>query len=365
MIGTKRERGKGAPVDQRLSRAGMSHWLYLIVALVFFGTIGGVIWMQRQIPAELDLESVDNSTVAMMNEPIEPIALHIELDAKKVALGNRLFHDPRLSADNSISCATCHSLQTGGVDRLSHSVGINGAVGLVNSPTVFNSGFNFSQFWDGRADSLEDQIDGPTHNPLEMGSNWAEIVSKLKSSPDYVAEFDALYADGIAPDNIKDAIATFERSLYTPNSRFDQYLRGDSNAITEEEKEGYALFKQNGCISCHQGVNVGGNIYQKFGILGDYFADRGNLTEADLGRFNVTGQEVDRHFFKVPSLRNVALTPPYFHDGSTQTLEEAVGIMAKYQLGRTISEEEIDLIVKFLHTLTGEYDGSTLESQLP
>ncbi len=360
MIGTKRETGRAAPVDQKLRQTGMSRWLYLILALAIFGTISGVVWQQGQIPAELDLESLDNSTVIIMNEPIEPITQYIQLDAKKVALGNSLFHDPRLSADDSISCATCHNLQTGGVDRLPHSVGINGAVGNINTPTVFNSGFNFSQFWDGRAESLEDQIDGPTHNPLEMGSNWPEIISKLNRSSDYVAQFDELYADGINPDNIKDAIATFERSLYTPNSRFDQYLRGDSNAITEEEKEGYALFKENGCISCHQGINVGGNIYQKFGILGDYFGDRGNLTEADLGRFNVTGEEADRHFFKAPSLRNVALTPPYFHDGSTQTLEEAVSIMAKYQLGRTFSEEEIDLIVKFLHTLTGEYNNTPL-----
>ncbi|MGB0383388.1 MAG: cytochrome-c peroxidase [Ardenticatenaceae bacterium] len=339
-------------------------WVYLIIGIFILFSIGGVVWQQNQIPAELDLTSLDNAALSsVLNEPIEPIPsqLDVELDEKKVELGNKLFHDPRLSADNTIACATCHSLQTGGVDGQPRSIGINGALGEINTPTVFNSGFNFRQFWDGRAKDLEEQIDGPTHDPLEMGSNWRQIIDKLNKSPDDVAAFNDSYPDGITNNNIKDAIATFERSLYTPNSRFDQFLRGDSNAISEEEKEGYALFKRNGCISCHQGMNAGGNIYQKFGILGDYFADRGNITEADYGRFNITAEEADRHVFKVPSLRNVALTGPYFHDASAQTLEEAVDTMAKYQLGRTLSGEEINLIVKFLKTLTGEYKGISLE----
>jgi cytochrome c peroxidase len=193
-----------------------------------------------------------------------------------------------------------------------------------------------------------------------MGSNWGEVVAKLERSDAYQEAFAALYPDGITQDAIKDAIATFERSLYTPNARFDRYLRGDETAIDEEEKEGYRLFKTYGCVKCHQGMTIGGNHFDTFGTIGDYFADRGNVTEADFGRFNVTGDEHDRFKFKVCSLRNVALTPPYFHDGSAETLEEAVTVMARYQLGRQMPETDVKRIVKFLATLTGEYKGKPL-----
>jgi cytochrome c peroxidase len=231
---------------------------------------------------------------------------------------------------------------------------------LINAPTIFNAGLNFKQFWDGRAVTLEDQIDGPTHASFEMGSNWPEIIKKLSKSPEYVVAFNESYADGIKSDTIKEAIATFERSLITPNSRFDRFLRGDHGSLTDEEKDGYRLFKSYGCASCHQGVNAGGNIFQKFGVMGDYFADRGKVTTADLGRFNATGDRADLHVFKVPSLRNVALTPPYFHDGSASTLTEAVEVMSKYQLGRRLPPEDVARIVAFLKTLSGEYKGKGL-----
>ncbi len=300
------------------------------------------------------------SPITASFEPIQPIPEPPQLDPKKIELGNRLFHDPRLSRDDSVACATCHSLSQGGADHRAHSVGIDGQVGQVNSPTVFNSALNFRQFWDGRAETLESQVDGPTHNPAEMASSWPDIVVKLSRDPSYRAAFAALYRDGIQPANIRDAIATFERSLMTPNSRFDRFLRGELASITEEEKAGYALFKTLGCVACHQGAAVGGNMFQKFGVMGDYFADRGHQTAADLGRFNVTGRDEDRHTFKVPSLRNVARTAPYFHDGSAQTLEEAVAVMARYQLGRTLSRSDVELLVKFLNTLTGEYNGQPL-----
>ncbi len=193
-----------------------------------------------------------------------------------------------------------------------------------------------------------------------MDSNWIDITNKLKLSPEYQAAFAELYAQGIQSATIKDAIATFERSLSTPNSRFDRFLQGDVQILSEQEKEGYRLFKSYGCASCHQGVGIGGNMFQRFGVMGDYFADRGKPTKADLGRFNVTGNEADRHLFKVPGLRNVALTAPYFHDGSTRSLEEAVMVMAKYQLGRQLSSEELHRIVSFLKTLSGEYKGEAL-----
>jgi cytochrome c peroxidase len=294
------------------------------------------------------------------NEPILPIPLDVEVNEKKVALGEKLFNEPQLSRDNTVSCATCHVLSKGGTDLRPHSVGINGGRGEINAPTVFNSGFNFKQFWDGRAETLEEQIDGPTHNEKEMGTTWAEITGKLAASPDYTAAFAELYPDGIQSRNVKDAIAEFERSLSTPNSRFDRFLRGDAQALTDEEKEGYQLFKAYGCVSCHQGINIGGNMFQKFGVMDNYFADRGGITRADLGRFNVTADEADRYVFKVASLRNVALTPPYFHDGSAKRLEDAVSVMGRYQLGRPLSPDEVRLLVGFLKTLSGEYKGKSL-----
>ncbi|MCB1325033.1 MAG: cytochrome-c peroxidase [Spirochaetales bacterium] len=293
-------------------------------------------------------------------EPIQPIPLSVPLNANRVDLGRRLFFDARLSRDQSVSCATCHSLQTGGVDRRQVSQGLSGQPGVINAPTVFNSGFNFAQFWDGRAASLEDQINGPVANPVEMGFDWDGIVERLRADPEYVTAFLVAYDQEPTAELVRSAIAEFERSLYTPNARFDRYLRGDRTALTETELEGYGLFKEYGCIACHQGRNVGGNMFQTFGVVGDYFGNRGNLTEADLGRFNVTGEEADRHKFKVPSLRNVALTAPYFHDGTVESLDGAVRTMARYQLGIEMPESDVERIVAFLHTLTGEYGGRSL-----
>jgi cytochrome c peroxidase len=334
-------------------------WLSLLILTLFF-LLAGFLWQQHhyafQSPEMINEETV---TASLTGEPIMPVPLFVGLDEKKVALGEQLFNDPRLSRDNSISCASCHALEKGGTDRLALSTGIGGKVGEVNAPTVFNSAYNFKQFWDGHAETLEDQIEGPTHNTLEMDSNWTEIITKLKASPDYVQAFSAIYPGEIQGDNIKDAIATFERSLITPNARFDRYLRGETNALTDEEKQGYQLFKSYGCVSCHQGINVGGNLFQKFGLMGDYFAGR-KVSKADFGRFNVTGKETDKYVFKVPSLRNVALTAPYFHDGSAKQLEDAVMIMSFYQLGRPLSLDDRDAIVKFLKTLSGEYKGKSL-----
>lgn len=300
--------------------------------------------------------------MAQVEEPIKPIPLEVKLDPKKVALGEKLFHDKRLSKDNSVACVSCHSLSTGGVDRQPVSTGIGGEKGPINAPTVFNSGFNFRQFWDGRANSLEEQVVGPVHNPKEMGSNWQEVLGKLSKDSALAAQFKDAYSDGLQAKNIQDAIAVFERSLTTPNARFDKYLRGDKTALTAEELKGYQLFKSYGCVACHQGVNAGGNMFQVFGVMGDYFAKRGNVTEADLGRFNVTKNPADKYMFKVPSLRNVAMTAPYFHDGSAKTLSDAVDVMFRYQLGRPAPQGDKDYIVKFLHTLTGEYKGKSLDA---
>ncbi len=291
-----------------------------------------------------------------LNEPIKPIpSIDFTKRSDEVKLGRMLFEETLLSKDNSISCSSCHDLSRGGADGKSHSVGVNGSVGGINAPSVFNSGLNFRQFWDGRAVSLEDQVDGPVQHPKEMGAKWTGVVERLKQRDDYVKEFNKIYPDGLNKKNIKKAIATFERALLTPNAKFDSFLKGNSKALTSLEKIGYKNFKSYGCISCHQGVNVGGNMYQTMGVMGQYFVDRGGkLTPADLGRFNVTKVESDKHVFRVPSLRNVELTAPYFHDGSVATLEEAVSKMAKYQLGVELSQEDQGSIVKFLKTLTGE-----------
>jgi len=212
---------------------------------------------------------------------------------------------------------------------------------------------------DGAA-TLEDQIDDPVQVQNEMGSNWEEIIGKLKRSPAYVLAFREIYAGDIRRENIEDSIAVLERSLATPNSRFDRYLRHEAHALPSREEEGYHLFQSLGCASCHQGKNLGGNMYQKLGVMAPYFEDRGHITKADLCRFNVTGDESDRHMFKVPALRNVALTPPYFHDGTAATLDDAVRMMARYQLGRKLSAGEGELIVEFLKTLTGDLDGRPL-----
>lgn len=307
----------------------------------------------RALVAALALLAFTPASAQLLNEPIQALPQRVDLDARKVSLGRTLFHDKRLSKDNSISCASCHDLAKGGVDGRQFALGINGQVGPINTPTVLNSGFNFRQFWNGRAATLEEQAAGPIHNPGEMGSNWQEVLGKLGQDAKLVELFKGVYRDGLQPRNIQDSIATFERSLVTP-SRFDRYLRGETNAITEDEKRGYQLFKNYGCVACHQGVNVGGNMYQTFGVLGSYFKDRGNITEADLGRYSVTKNELDRHVFKVPSLRNVALTAPYFHDGSAPTLEAAVEIMFRYQLGRPAPAADKASIISFLKSLTGE-----------
>jgi cytochrome c peroxidase len=297
------------------------------------------------------------SNLAAGTEPIRTISASIDVDPKKVALGRMLFSEVRLSKDNTISCNSCHDLEQGGADGRRVSIGVDGKEGLVNSPTVYNSAGSIKQFWDGRADDLASQVDGPVQTKHEFGSLWPDVVTKLYEDAKYPALFDAIYPDGITRKSIKDAIAEFERVLITPNSRFDKWLNGDADAITPQEKRGYDMFKQYGCSSCHQGANVGGNMFQVFGVIDSYFEARGNITKADLGRYNVTGNDADRHAFKVPSLRLVALTPPYLHDGRAPTLRAAVDIMFRHQLGREAPDQDKDDIVTFLKTLAGELLG--------
>lgn len=290
---------------------------------------------------------------------LQPLPESVEENPAKVALGEKLFHDVRLSKDNSISCASCHGLDKGGTDQRQFSVGVGGAVGDINAPTVFNSGFQFMQFWDGRAADLAEQADGPVNNPIEMASNWQEVTEKLLQDEAFTAEFLAVYPEGYSKDNFTDAIAAFERTLITP-APFDTFLRGDTEALTAKQKEGYQIFEEFGCATCHTGVILGGKSFELMGLRADYFGDRGDVIKRDYGRFNHTGDEFDRFRLKTPTLRNIALTFPYLHDGTAETLEEAVEIMAKYQSGRKITKEQTSAIVEFLHSLTGSFRGTKL-----
>ena len=298
-------------------------------------------------------------------EPVRPIVPPTDINEAKALLGFDLYHDTRLSVDNTVSCATCHGLNTGGVDNHQYSDGVEGRMGGVNAPTVFNAVYNFVQFWDGRAATLAAQAAGPPLNPVEMAStSFDEIAAKLAADESYVARFAELYPEGINEASITDAIAEFERTLTTPNSRFDKWLLGDDSAITAKELEGYNLFKEYNCATCHVGANLGGATYELMGVRHDYFADRGlELTEEDNGRYKETKAERDRHRFKVPGLRNIALTWPYFHDGTRLTMDEAVRDMAYYQSDVKLSEGEVDAIVAFLHTLTGEHNSVLLTNE--
>ena len=268
---------------------------------------------------------------------------------EKVELGKKLYYDPRLSLSGVISCNTCHNLATYGVDGVPTALGHKFRTGGRNSPTVLNAGFHIAQFWDGRAKTLEDQAKGPILAHVEMAMpNPDFVVQKVQSIPGYVEEFKKVFGDKnpITYDNIAKAIAAFERTLVTP-SRFDKFLKGDTNALTKKEKEGLKLFMEKGCAGCHNGVAVGGTMFAKFGVVRPY-------PTPDLGKYKVTKKEADKYVFKVPSLRNIEMTYPYFHDGSVWDLKKAVKIMGETQLGIELTNDEIDKIVAFLKSLTGE-----------
>ena len=315
-------------------------------------------WVRKERIAMYDDALPENRAA----EPVRPIARSVEVDEAKAALGFTLFHDPRLSVDNTVSCATCHALETAGVDNHQYSHGVNDQLGGVNAPTVYNAVYNFVQFWDGRAATLAAQAAGPPLNPVEMASpSFDDIIAKLEADKPFAKAFTAVYPDGITEANITNAIEEFERTLITPDSRFDKWLRGDDSAITADELAGYELFKKYDCATCHVGHNLGGQSYELMGLRRHYFADRGlELTVEDNGRYKETKIERDRHRFKVPGLRNVEHTWPYYHDGTRETLEEAVMDMGRYQSGVELTSAEVDQITAFLKTLTGEYQGKLL-----
>jgi cytochrome c peroxidase len=299
--------------------------------------------------------AVQSGALAAKDEPIQVIRPPQNINLGMVELGKKLYFDPRLSKSGFISCNSCHNLSMGGTDNIPTSIGDKWQQGPINAPTVLNSSLAIAQFWDGRAADLKEQAGGPIANPGEMAFTHTLAIDVLESIPGYVREFKQVFnTDKIDIDQVTAAIAEFEKTLVTPNSRFDQWLLGKEDALNATELAGYQLFKNSGCVACHNGEAVGGNSFQKMGLVEPY---KGNMPD---GRAAVTGNDADRFNFKVPTLRNVELTYPYFHDGAANTLTEAVDIMGRLQLGKKFTEKENAQIVAFLKTLTGDQPSFTL-----
>lgn len=311
--------------------------------------------------AEPEMKPTTDALITRARDIFKPIPINAPslrgnpATADKIALGRMLFFDPRLSATHSISCQSCHSIGLGGADNSPTAAGFHGQRGDRNSPTVFNAVFNFAQFWDGRAKDLEEQADGLLVNPVEMASPKAHVAQQLAALPSYRAAFARAFPKDPNPvslANAQKAIAVFEATLITPNAPFDKFLRGDATALNATQKEGLTLFMDKGCSTCHSGVNLGGSMYAKFGQV--EAPDAKYLPAADKGRGGVTGNAADDYFFKVPNLRNIALTAPYFHNGSEASLATTVDVMGKTQLGLTLTKAETDKLVAFLGALTGD-----------
>jgi cytochrome c peroxidase len=296
-------------------------------------------------------------------EPITPIPLSVDLPADKVALGELLFNDRDLAGNSGLSCADCHVLADGGDDGRKLADGPGSANMPLNTPTILNIAYNGRIGWFGGHASLAEHANHDLSKRRHDSKPWPALIGYLQANSTYTARFDKLYPDRITRKNILDALTTFERSLITPNAPFDRWLRGDDNALAPQALEGYRRFKQLGCISCHQGINVGGNLFQRIGVFGDFFADKAALTAADQGRYVVTARERDRRVFRVPSLRNVAVTSPYFHDGRTDSLRQAIELVGRFQLNRELSEQDIDQLQAFLESLTGNYQGSPVKDR--
>ena len=284
-----------------------------------------------------------------------PVLSNNPATPSKIMLGKMLFFDPRLSASHAISCNSCHNVGLGGVDGESTSLGHRWQHGGRNAPTVLNSVFNTAQFWDGRAKDLEQQADGPIINPVEMASPQAHVAEQLKSIPDYRALFAKAFPGEKEPvtlANVQKAIAVFEATLITANAPFDRFLKGQAGALSPIQRAGLSLFMEKGCSRCHNGINLGGGMYAPFGVVESPEADL--LPPGDLGRFKVTNVTTDKYVYKVPTLRNIALTAPYFHTGKVWDLRQAVAVMGTSQLGVQLKSDEIDKITDFLVSLTGD-----------
>lgn len=281
------------------------------------------------------------------------------INPDKFRLGSRLFHESRLATGNGIACVTCHAGMLSGADRRRVSIGVAGAEGSMNALSVFNAAFNFRQFWDGRAVTLEDQALLPIETEFEMANSLDAVLRFLRAEPEYVERFGRVYPDGVSIANMADAMAHFQRSTFVRlDTPFQRYLAGDGQALDEQQKLGLQRFTELGCSSCHNGINLGGNSYQKLGALRDYYPAADTADSDDSGLAVRSGREMDRYVFRVPGLHGVATTPPYFHDGSITSLEETVRLMSQFQLGRDISDADVEAITAFLGSLGGHFNSS-------
>jgi len=321
-----------------LGKSGISRparpwrWIAMICILI----LGGML-LSSAIPQPLVQPPDANSLIS--EEPITPIPEPPAIDPAKVRLGERLFGDPRLSRDNSRSCSSCHDLSANGASKERHDAGLDGSDLPLNTLTVFNAALSFRLGWEGKIRTIESDVKASLENPQIMGANIPELAEKLGADPDLRREFTAVYGSGLDARNVVDAIASFQLTLITPGSRFDRWLAGDAGALSVEEQDGYRLFKSLGCVSCHQGVNMGGNLFQRHGIFHPLASPKPEI-------------------LRVPSLRNVATTAPYFHDGSTAILDDAVRKMGVAQLNSTLTDEQVRAIVAYLRSLTGMYRGT-------
>lgn len=301
---------------------------------------------------------------ATAENPFEPIPQSVG-GGPAAELGKTLYADTIMSVDGTLTCFSCHDVQKGGTDGLPKANAAHRETGQVNTGTIFNLAFNFRFNWNGKFVTLLNHINGPVTGGNVMGMTWPDLVDRIEGVEVYERKFREVYGDGVTTENIRHAVTEFQLSLVTPNAPFDRYLRGEEAALDSTQLEGLRLFKSLGCVSCHQGINVGGNLFAKIGVMGNYFADRaakghGGLADADYGRYQVTGNPAHRFVFRVPSLRNVDCTGPYFHDGTLTRLEDVVIAMGRYQLGRELHAEQIGPLVAFLETLTGEHEGKPL-----
>lgn len=323
--------------------------------------VAGIVlsWPESEAPLG-ELTSV-REVRSVREEPIEPLPYPDLSNRALIELGKRLFHDPRLSKNGAISCASCHNLAEGGDDGRRYSPGMGGELGVRNTPTVLNAVHNFRQFWDGRAVDLEAQAAGPLLSQVEMGwGSWGPLLDHLDLQTDLVDAFQEVFGEAPNRWRVLEALVAYEQALVTPDSPFDRWLQGEDEALSEEELQGYLEFKRVGCVACHQGVNVGGNMFQRVGrVLPTHFEDPAEA-QRHQGRFEQTGSERDRFRFKVPSLRNVALTAPYLHDGSVPDLSAVIQFMAEHQLGEELQPEQVSRIAAFLGSLTGEIDPELL-----
>jgi cytochrome c peroxidase len=331
----------------------------LVLVVLLYGVMRGVQQSARRAPVPPGPSVAENVAAVAV---IVPLPRTVAADPARAALGARLFADPQLSRDATRSCASCHPLERGGVDGQRRAHASDGKALLRNTPSIFNLAFDLFYNWDGSTESLPVHDARVLHSPALMNMDDELLLSRLGRDPAYPLAFANAYRDGLTLANVVDALTVYERTLVTPDSRFDRYLRGERGVLSAEEQRGFQLFSSLGCIACHQGQNIGGNLLQRFGVFEDTATQRAAGEPIDYGRYAVTGEEADREVFRVPSLRNVAVTAPYFHDGRAPTLPMAVATMARVQLGRPVPEQDIQAIVAFLKTLTGRYQGRDLQA---